>query len=53
MQQAFIDPRSKTSFLPFKGRIKVGMGIKKPLYKPILTPALSLKERVVACRPVK
>ena len=52
MQQASIDPRSKTSFLPFKGRIKVGMGIKKPLYKPILTPALSLKERVVACRSV-
>jgi hypothetical protein len=22
------------------------MGIKRPLYKPILTPALSLKERV-------
>jgi hypothetical protein len=47
MQQASIDPRSKRSFLPFKGRIKVGMGIKKPLY---LTQALSLKERVVACR---
>jgi hypothetical protein len=43
MQQASIDPISKTSFLPFKGRIKVGMGIKKPLCKPILTPALSLK----------
>jgi hypothetical protein len=26
------------------------MGIKKPRYKPILTPALSLKERVVGCR---
>ena len=51
MQQASIDPRSKTSFLPFKGRIKVGMGIKKPRYKPILTPALSLKERVVGCQP--
>jgi hypothetical protein len=40
------------------GRIKVGMGINKPLYKPILTPALSsawpdssaMKERVVAFR---
>jgi hypothetical protein len=40
----------KISFLPFKGRIKVGMGIKRPLYKPILTPALSLKEREVGCR---
>ena len=37
-------------FLPFKGRIKVGMGIQRPLYKPILTPALSLKEREVGCR---
>jgi hypothetical protein len=26
------------------------MGMKRPLYKPILTPALSLKERVVGCR---
>ncbi len=40
----------ENSFLPFKGRIKVGMGKKKPRYKPILTPALSLKERVVGCR---
>jgi hypothetical protein len=38
-------------FLPFKGRIKVRMGIKKPRYKPILTPTLSLKERVVGYRP--
>ncbi len=26
------------------------MGIKRPLYKPILTPALSLKEREVGYR---
>jgi hypothetical protein len=26
------------------------MGIKRPLYKPTLTPALSLKEREVGCR---
>ncbi len=26
------------------------MGIKRPLYKPILTLALSLKEREVGCR---
>jgi hypothetical protein len=28
------------------------MGIKKPRYKPILTPAFSLKERVVGYRPL-
>ncbi len=39
------------SFLPFKGRMKVGMGTKKPWYKPILTPTLSLKEKVVGYRP--
>jgi len=32
-------------FLPFKGRIKVGMGSRGIGNKPILTPALSLKER--------
>jgi hypothetical protein len=26
------------------------MGIQRPLYKPILTPALSLKEREIGCR---
>jgi hypothetical protein len=26
------------------------MGIKRPMYKPILTPALSLKETEVGCR---
>jgi len=33
------------SFLPFKGRIKVGMDVTSPWYNPILTPSLSLKEK--------
>jgi len=32
-------------FLPFKGRSKVGMGPHRTISNPILTPALSLKER--------
>jgi hypothetical protein len=49
---SFFVLRLKTSFLPFKGRIKVGMGLQKSLYKPILTPALSLKERVIDRQPL-
>jgi hypothetical protein len=34
------------SLLPFKGRRKVGMDFVASAIKPILTPSLSLKERV-------
>jgi hypothetical protein len=37
--------RMQAIFLPCKGRTKVRMGFTKAEY-PILTPALSLKERV-------
>jgi hypothetical protein len=46
----FSIPRSASSFLPFKGRNKVGMGLVIPA-SPILTPALSLKEREIIYIP--